>query len=115
MVWSKVQAAIEAAKGVLPREGHPLRPVCLMAVAAAEGCELHRTPEAAWAAALAIEAVEKADSAAPSSAEEAALRAAWWAAQAACWAAEGRKEAAEDAASAATETAEEARRLLAAV
>jgi len=90
--WSRVQAAISAARRVIPPEGHPLRAVCLQAVEAAEECVRAPHITAAHEAWRAAEAVSKAASAAAAAAatdaEEASVSvaaawAAWWAAVAA--------------------------------
>ena len=110
-IWSRVQAAIEAARKALPPEGHPLRGVALQAVTAAEECARARTPKAASEAEIASFAAVAAEiewEAETADAAVWAVRAAGAAAGAAMRAVEGRAEAAEVAASWAIEAALEA-------
>ena len=113
-VWAVVQAAIDAAREVVPPKGHPLRPAALFALHAAERGEKYRTPAAAEAASKAA-SIASEEALAWEADHGHMLDAAAWgahaaagAARAAGWAAKGDEEAAEEAASWAVEAALEA-------
>ena len=106
-IWAVVRAATWGARQVLPPKGHPLRPVCLQAVKAAEECERERTLAAAAVVDAAVRAADGAAVWAAMWAAEAAKRASAWSseiaadasAEAAVSAAEWTAKASADAAS----------------